>query len=104
MSAQQQEREALQQHDQAGATKRQPKAKGPEVHVKKAPAKPAKPTLTATAKKRLEELTAEIEKIERLKDERVAVMRKEHERGVPTTEIAGPAGYSVARARQLLGK
>jgi hypothetical protein len=66
--------------------------------------KPAKPQLSDTAKKRLEELTKEIERVEGLKNDRLAIMRQEHERGVPITEIAGPAGYSTARARQLLSK
>jgi hypothetical protein len=69
-----------------------------------AKAKVAKPKLSDTAKKRLEELTADIGRLEGLKEERQKVMQREHDRGVPVTEIAGPAGYSVARARQLLSK
>ena len=130
MSAQQQEREALQQHDQEGAPKRPSKPKAdngdkaiakakqdaakqqaaskakqqPTRPKDKAEPKPSKPSLTATAKKHLEELTEQISKLEALKAERLAIMQKEHERGVSITEIAGPAGYSVARARQLLSK
>lgn len=100
---------------QQGQQQEEPKA--PVVEIKKAPkrttskvaaakeaarAKVAKPTLSDTAKKKLEDLTKRIAELEALKAERVAVMRKEHERGVPVTEISGPAGYSTARARQLL--
>jgi hypothetical protein len=99
MSAQQQEREALQQHDQAGATKRQPKGK-----AKAEPKKVAKPSLTATAKKHLEELAERIAAADKAKDERLAILKKESERGVPTAELAAAARLSIPRTRQLLSK
>jgi hypothetical protein len=80
--------------------------KPPEVVIKKAtkPDKPAKPKLNATTAKRLAELTVEIERLEGLKRDRLNVMKKAHSNGVAITEIAAAAGYSVARARQLLSK
>jgi hypothetical protein len=105
--------------DQEQPQAQQEEPKAPVVDIKKAPkrttskaaeakeaakAKVAMPHLSDAAQKRLEELTKEISRIEGLKEERQKVMQAERDRGVPTTEIAGPAGYSVARARQLLGK
>jgi hypothetical protein len=105
--------------DQPQEQAKQEEPKAPVVEIKKAAkrttskaaeakeaakAKVQKPHLSDTAKKRLEDLTKEIQRIEGLKEERQKVMQAERDRGVPTTEIAGPAGYSVARARQLLGK
>jgi hypothetical protein len=82
-------------------------AKQPEVNIKSAPKEPkapAKPKLTPTSAKRLQELTEQIAKLEGLKADRLALMKKEHGRGVATTEIAAAASYSVARTRQLLSK
>jgi hypothetical protein len=80
----------------------------PEVVVKTKPKAKAKanskPKLSAATVKQLQELTAEINRIESLKADRLAVMRKQASAGVPVKDIAEAAGYSVARARQLLGK
>jgi hypothetical protein len=77
---------------------------GPEVVVKSKPKAKAdsKPKLSAATVKQLKELTEEINRIESLKNDRLAIMRKQADAGVPVTEIAEAAGYSTARARQLL--
>jgi hypothetical protein len=86
----------------------------PQAEPKKAPkrttsksqaAKPkAKPKLDAATAKQLQELTAEINRLESLKQDRLALMKKAHAAKAPATDIAEAAGYSVARTRQLLGK
>jgi hypothetical protein len=76
----------------------------PEVVAKDAPKgkKNSKPKLSAATVKQLQELTAEINRIESLKADRLAIMRKQASNGVPIKDIAEATGYSVARARQLL--
>jgi hypothetical protein len=79
--------------------------KGPEVVVKTKPkASKPKPKLHATTAKQLKELTVEINRLESLKEDRLALMKKAHAASAPTAEIAEAAGYSIARTRQLLSQ
>jgi hypothetical protein len=90
-------------------TEKATEPKAPEVIVKKAPAKAKakaepKPKLNAATAKQLQELAAEIARLEGLKADRTALMKKAHAAKAPTSEIAEAAGLSVPRARQVLGK
>jgi hypothetical protein len=87
----------------------EPQAKQPEVTVKKAPAKAKakskpKPTLNAATAKQLQELAAEVKRLEGLRNDLKALMVKAHKANAPTADIAKAANYSVARTRQILSK
>jgi hypothetical protein len=83
------------------------KPKGPEVEIKstkpKAQPKP-KPKLDEATAKKLRELSKEISRLEGLKNDRLALIRKAHEAKAPISEIAEAAGLSVPRTRQLFSK
>lgn len=87
----------------------EPKAKpnGPEVIIKttKPKAQPKlKPQLDEATAKQLKELSAEISRLEGLKADRLALIRKAHEAKAPIAEIAEASGLSVPRTRQLFSK
>jgi hypothetical protein len=77
--------------------------KGPEVHVKKAPAK-AKSKVNEVAAKQMRELAAEIQRLDGLRNDLKALMVKAHKANAPTAAIAEAANYSVARTRQILSQ
>jgi hypothetical protein len=88
----------------------EPKAKGPEVHVKTAPKRQPKAKevkLSAATQKLLEQLAEigkELGRIEALKSDRTALIAKLTAAKVPTVEIAKAAQLSVARLRQVQQK
>jgi hypothetical protein len=93
-------------------TEQQPQGqeKAPEVHIKKAPAKPKakqEPKPSAATVKLLEQLkgvSKEIARLESLREDRTDLIAKATAAKVPTATIAEHAGLSVARLRQVQPK
>lgn len=87
-----------------------PEQKGPEVEIKKAPrrtskaqaAKPKpKPEVDLTD---LKAVSAEVQRLESLKADRLALIQKAAKAGATTQAISEATGLSVPRLRQLIHK